>query len=94
MSDNFGVFINEMVENLTKDFDYDYDTVEVSSKKIEVHIVSLGGFTQSFKMKFANRIEWIEDSEEFEKFGYDPKADVRQHAIDTIKVVWNEKKQN
>ena len=93
MSANFSAFINDLVENLVKEFDYSYDTVEVSSKKIEVCVVNLNGFTESFKMKFANRIEWVVNNEDFEKFGYDPKPDVGQ-TIDTLKVVWHEKKQN
>ena len=95
MSANFGVFINDMVENLTKEFDYSYDTVAVSSKKIEVCVVDLNGITQSFKIKFANRIEWVVNriwwQTELSEFGYDPKPDVK-HEVDTIRVVWNEKK--
>ena len=93
MSTNFGAFINCLVENLLKEFHYSYDIVEVSSEKIEVCIVDLNGITESFKMKFANRIEWVVNDEDFKKFGYDPKPDVR-HEVDTIRVAWHEKKQN
>ena len=97
MSAGFGAFINDMVENLLKEFDYSYDTVAVSSKEIEVCVVDLNGITQSFKMEFANRIEWVVNRIEWivdcEKFGFDPKPDVR-HEVDTIRLMWHEKKQN
>ena len=91
MSNNFIPFKNKVVEKLLKDFEYSYHIVKASSNKIEITVVNSNGFTASFKMRFSDVVEWIVNTEEFERFNYNSRPAVT-FGIYVIKVVWREKK--
>ena len=88
---NFILLKNKVVEKLLKDFEYSYHIVEACSNKIEITVVNSNGFTASFKMRFSDVVEWIVNTEEFERFNYNSRPAVT-FGIYVIKVVWREKK--
>ena len=79
-----------MVQNLLRDFDYDYEYVITLPTKLQVAVVDVTGFTDSFRENFSNRIETVINNDDFEKFGFDSKPDIIQ-SIAEIRVVWKKK---